>query len=113
MVASKTSMSPRTQVIRQVLTEVLVPIVAKEGGEIHLLCVNDNEFTIHMGGRYSGSPAAVLFYEELALPLIEKVAKGTVVNWSTGRLVPPNAEKLELPIAKSEDDTSAATDQRR
>lgn len=97
-------MSSRTQVIRQVLTEVLVPMVTSEGGELYLICVSENEVAIHLTGRYSGSPAATLLCQELALPLIDAVAKGTIVNWSSGRLVPPNAEKLVAePLPASND----------
>jgi hypothetical protein len=78
-------------------------MVTSEGGEIYLTCVNDREVSIHLAGRYSGSPAAALLHQELALPLIESVAQGTIVNWSSGHIIPQEAEKLVPPSPSPND----------
>jgi Fe-S cluster biogenesis protein NfuA len=87
-------MSSPTQRIREALSEVIVPLVTFEGGEVYFSCVSEREVSIHLAGRYSGSPAAALVYQELALPLIESVAQGTLVSLSSGNIIPPGAEKL-------------------
>lgn len=92
------SMSNRSGLIRDVLAEVLAPIVAADGGRIYLEQTGDNEVSIHWAGRYAGHPAAWLLHEELAVPLIRRVSPDTEVKWSSGWLVPPGAE-LVTPVA--------------
>lgn len=88
-------MSSRTGPIRQVLSELLAPLVAKEGGQLYLMESEDGVLTLHWAGRYSGNPATALIHEEIAVPLIREVAPGTVVKWTSGRLIPTNAELVE------------------
>lgn len=88
-------MSSRTGPIRQALCELLAPLVAKEGGQLFLLEGEDSSVTLHWAGRYSGSPATALIHAEIAVPLIEEIAPGTLIKWSSGRLVPEGAEPLE------------------
>jgi len=85
----------RLPLIRQILTEILAPMVSAEGGELYLTTIHDREIAIHLAGRFAGSPGAGLIYQELALPLIEAVAPGTSVHWSSGRIIPNGAEELK------------------
>lgn len=88
-------MSSRTGPIRQVLSELLAPLVAKEGGSVYFMESEDGVLTLHWAGRYSGNPATALIHEEIAVPLIQEIAPGTIVKWSSGRLVPTDAELVE------------------
>lgn len=103
--------------IRQALSELLAPLVAMEGGEIYLSDGPDGALTLHWAGRYSGSSAAALVHQELAVPLIEAVAPGTVVRWSSGRLIPAKAERLIVdltnessPLSRTDVDPSRPAD---
>lgn len=88
-------MASRPQLIRQILTEILVPMVHAEGGTLYLTTVHEREVSIHLAGRFAGSPGSVLIFQELALPLIESVAPGTIVHWASGRILPPAADELK------------------
>jgi hypothetical protein len=92
MLGSYCLMTNRSGLIRDVLSEVLAPIVAADGGQLYFEQVNDHEVSLHWAGRYAGSPAAGLLHEEVAVPLIRQVAPDTIVKWSSGFLVPPQAE---------------------
>lgn len=110
-------MSNRPPPLRQVLSELLAPLVAMEGGEIYVSEDADGILNLHWAGRYSGSSAAGLVHQELALPLIEAVAPGTVVRWSSGRLIPAQAQRLMVdlthessPLSTSEVDPTRPAD---
>jgi hypothetical protein len=89
------SMTNRSGLIRGALSEMLAPLVAAEGGQVYFEEVGDEEVSLHWAGRYAGSPAAGLLHEEVAVPLVQQVAPGTLVKWSSGRLVPAKAELIE------------------
>lgn len=89
------SMNNRSGPIREVLSEALAPLVAAGGGRIYLSNLNDEELSLHWAGRYAGSPASSLLHEEIAVPLIHRVAPGIIVRWSSGCLIPIGAELIE------------------
>ncbi len=89
------SMNNQSGHIREVLSEALAPLVAADGGRIYLSQVNDEELSLHWAGRYAGSPASGLLHEEIAVPLIQRVAPGMIVRWSSGCLIPSGAELIE------------------
>lgn len=101
-------MLTRLELIRQILSEALAPLVQAEGGELYLQSLGEREVSLHLTGRYSGSPAASLVCQELALPLIESVAPGTEVRWTTGKLVPVGSERV-APIADSSGASESAS----
>jgi hypothetical protein len=95
-------MSSRVEHIREALRDVLVPLVAAEGGIIYLTVIHEREVVLHFSGRLAGSPGASLIHNEFALPLIDAVAPGTIVHFSSGRIVPRDAESLG-PVATERD----------
>jgi hypothetical protein len=88
-------MQSRYRQVREALSKVLAPLVAAEGGRIYLQELGESEFLVHWAGRYAGSPAVELLHNEVTLPLIQRVAPGSIVRWSSGRLVPAKAELVE------------------
>lgn len=103
-------MSSRTEQIRQAVAEFLVPMVEREGGEIYLTSIQEREISIHLAGRYAGSPAASLLYQELILPLVEAVAPGTIVHWSSGRVIPRTAVRTLPPVSSPPPDDTCPPD---
>lgn len=75
-------------------------MLAVDGGQIYLEEVTERELLIHWAGRYAGSPAVAVLHTELAVPLIQRIAPGTLVRWSSGQLIPPNA-RLVSPADQS------------
>jgi hypothetical protein len=100
-------MSSRVELIREALRDVLGPLVATEGGLVYSTMIHEREIVVHYGGRLAGSPGASLIHNEFALPLIDAVAPGTIVHFSSGRLVPRDAEQV-VPLPSESD--SAAPD---
>jgi Fe-S cluster biogenesis protein NfuA len=93
--------------IREVLAEALAPLVAAGGGRIYLSELSDEALLLHWAGRYAGSPASGVLHEELAVPLIRRIAPSVVVKWSSGRLIPSGAELIQ-PIGKAAIPTESA-----
>ncbi|MGC4065992.1 MAG: hypothetical protein QM784_15350 [Polyangiaceae bacterium] len=100
-------MSSRVEQIREALRGVLAPLVAAEGGLVYLTVIHEREVVLHFGGRLAGSPGASLIHNELALPLIDAAAPGTIVHFSSGRLVPRDAESLTPPTTECDGEAAA------
>jgi hypothetical protein len=88
-------MQSRYSQVREALSKVVAPLASAEGGRIYLEALGDSEVLIHWAGRYAGSPAVELLHVEVTLPLIQRVAPGTIVRWSSGRLIPQGAVLVE------------------
>jgi hypothetical protein len=88
-------MKNRSGQIQVALAEALAPIVAADGGAVYMAEAGEDELLLHWAGRYAGSPACVILHEELALPIIRRLAPGVVVKWSSGRLIPDGAKLIE------------------
>lgn len=87
-------MNNRSGPIRDALSAVLAPLVAADGGQVYIEEMANEGVLLHWAGRYAGSPAAGLVHEEIAVPLIQRVAPGTIVRWSCGALIPRHAELI-------------------
>lgn len=88
-------MNFRSGPIREALSKVVAPLVAVDGGHLYLTKLDDGEVALHWAGRYAGSPAACLLHEEIVVPLIDRLAPGIVVTWSSGCIIPIGAELIE------------------
>lgn len=89
-------MNNRSGLIREALSEALAPLVAAGGGQIYFSELGEDELLLHWAGRYAGSPACGLLHEELALPVIHRIAPTMIVRWSSGRIIPPGAELIPV-----------------
>lgn len=85
--------SVREQLL-EVVRELVAPLVRADGGEIHLVSVDDTGVAIHLSGRFSGCPGNTLARRGVIEPVIRKKVPGARVVVTTGPLIPPGAEKV-------------------
>jgi Fe-S cluster biogenesis protein NfuA len=85
--------SPREQLL-EVVREIIAPLIRADGGEIHLVSVDDASISLHLSGRYSGCPGNTLARRGVIEPLIGKRVPGARVHVSTGPLIPRGAERV-------------------
>ena len=84
--------SPREQIL-EVVRELVAPLIRADGGEIHIVSVDDAGVSLHLSGRYSGCPGNTLARRRVIEPLISKRVPGARVALSSGPLLPKGAEK--------------------
>ena len=73
----------------------MAPLVRADGGEIHVVSVDDAGVALHLSGRYSGCAGNTLARRRVIEPLIGKRVPGARVTLSSGPLVPRGAEKVK------------------
>lgn len=82
------------QVIRA-LSELAVPLVKADGGEVYLVSLTTEHVHVHLTGTCAGCPGATMTRERLLEPTVHGVAPRLTVKVTTGWHVPDGAQKLE------------------
>ena len=90
-------MDPRYDEIVRVLTDVIVPLVGAEGGQIYLVSADSNHICVHLAGQLSGAPGNGLFCRRILEPALHRVAPEVEVVLSAGFQVPEGAVLMEQP----------------
>jgi Fe-S cluster biogenesis protein NfuA len=85
--------SPKERITR-VCREILSPLVASDGGELHLLRLDGDDVYIHLSGACSGCPGASLTSDKVILPALRRAVPKVRVILTTGVKIPEGAEKL-------------------
>jgi len=85
----------------RVVREVLAPLIRSDGGKVYLIAGTGDAVRIHLAGRYSGCPGNTLARRRVIEPALLAVAPGLEIIITSGALVPPDAELLELPPKRS------------
>lgn len=80
--------------LKQVLIEVLVPLLETEGGELYLVEASKKEVKLHLAGAFAGSPAADTICRRIVEPVVRKVHPKAKLTVSSGWRIPNGAEKL-------------------
>lgn len=84
------------------LETVIAPLVEADGGELYLLpslatgASNGlaGPIRLHLAGRFAGCPGNNLVSEHIIRPALEPVTADRSIEISSGRLVPPGAERI-------------------
>jgi Fe-S cluster biogenesis protein NfuA len=53
-------MGSAEETIRELIREVLGPLVRADGGELHIVSVAERAIVLHLSGRFSGCPGNTL-----------------------------------------------------
>lgn len=81
--------------VERVLTEVLAPLVAADGGELYLVHATANEVHVHLAGRFSGCPGNELAVRHVLEPALLAAAPEATLHVTSGALIPPGAARLD------------------
>jgi Fe-S cluster biogenesis protein NfuA len=84
---------PREDLLR-VISEVLAPLIAADGGELYLVSAEDSGVSLHVTGRFSGCPGNTLARRRVIEPAITAAVPGAIVTLTSGPLVPEGAKKI-------------------
>jgi len=76
------------------LRRVLVPLLSRDGAQLHFVGAESNRIRLHLTGRYSGAPGLNLVIRRIIEPTVFKISPGATVDVSSGPLVPDGAEEL-------------------
>lgn len=77
------------------LSELAVPLVKADGGELYLVSVTAEDVHVHLTGTCAGCPGATMTRERLLEPTVHGVAPKLNVKVTTGWRVPDGAKKVE------------------
>lgn len=82
------------------LRDVLAPLIEADGGELYVLADPPESkgavppVRLHLGGRFAGCPGNALVSEHIIKPTLAAVTGSRDVQVSSGRLIPPGAERM-------------------
>ena len=100
-------MDRRIDDVLSVLSEVIVPLVEADGGEVFLVTSDSNTLVIHLAGRRSGAPGNAIVCRRIIEPAVHAIAPHVKVVLTAGRLVPTGAQKLTRGQSERTGDESA------
>lgn len=80
--------------IRELVREVVGPLVRADGGALHLVSVADSSISLHLSGRFSGCPGNTLARRRVIEPVLQKRFPDLKIEISSGPLVPDGAEAV-------------------
>jgi Fe-S cluster biogenesis protein NfuA len=84
---------PREDILR-IVSEVLAPLIAADGGDLYLVSAEDTGVSLHLTGRFSGCPGNTLARRRVIEPAIAAAVPGAIVTLTSGPLLPSGAKKL-------------------
>jgi Fe-S cluster biogenesis protein NfuA len=77
------------------LSELAVPLVKADGGELYVVSLTGEDVHVHLTGTCAGCPGATMTRERLLEPTVRGVAPKLNVKVTTGWRVPDGATKIE------------------
>jgi Fe-S cluster biogenesis protein NfuA len=81
--------------LKKALSELALPLVRADGGELYLVSVTGEDVHVHLAGTCAGCPGATMTRERLLTPTVHGVSPKLTVKLTTGWRVPDGATKLE------------------
>lgn len=87
-------MTDKPDAVRQVLREVLAPLIHADGGELYLVLATKKELKVHLAGKLSGSPGTTAAAARIITPAVHAVSPKLKVAVTSGWVVPAGAERI-------------------
>ncbi|MBX3263327.1 MAG: NifU family protein [Labilithrix sp.] len=81
--------------VKKALSELAVPLVKADGGELYLVSVTGEDVHVHLAGTCAGCPGATMTRERLLEPTVHGVAPKVALKVTTGWRIPDGAKKVE------------------
>ena len=83
------------QQVIKALSELAVPLVKDDGGELYIVSISADDVHVHLAGTCAGCPGAMMTRERLLEPTIRGVAPKASVKLTTGWRIPDGARRVE------------------
>jgi Fe-S cluster biogenesis protein NfuA len=87
-------MAPGRNEILTVIREILLPLVAADGGRLYLVDIEGDLVRLHVTGTFSGCPGNTLVSRRFMEPAIQRVLPDAEVLLTSGILIPKGAELI-------------------
>ena len=87
-------MGDMTDALRKMLSEVLVPLVEEDGGELYLVSISKKELSLHLAGSLGGSPATPTVKARILEPAVRAVSPNVKLTVASGWTIPEGATRL-------------------
>jgi Fe-S cluster biogenesis protein NfuA len=85
-------MGPPREQILEIVREVVGPLIRADGGQLHLVSLQDRSVTLHLSGRFSGCPGNTLARRRVIEPILASRFPDLRVEITSGPLIPSGAE---------------------
>ena len=89
-----TTMASSQARLEQLASELLAPLVERDGGQLYLVDASDLELSIHLTGRFSGCAGNELVIQNVLQPAVQAGVPGAHLRVTSGPLIPPGARRL-------------------
>ena len=86
--------------MKQMLSEVLAPLLEADGGELYLVSATKKEVKVHLAGSWGGCPGTPLTSERIVQPAIRAIHPKAKVVVSSGWQIPKGATRVEAKAKK-------------
>ena len=80
--------------IQRVCRDVLAPLIAIDGGSMHIVRFDGDDVHIHLGGMCAGCPGASVTREKVILTALRAAVPKVQVVLTTGVRVPEGARRV-------------------
>ena len=80
--------------VKEVLRNVVAPLVERDGAELYLVRVEGREVVVHFGGAYAGCPGVGTITRNILAPVLRSIVPDVSVTANSGLPVPKGAERL-------------------
>jgi Fe-S cluster biogenesis protein NfuA len=81
--------------IERICREILAPLIASDGGEMHLVRFDGEDVHIHLSGACAGCPGAAITGDQVILPALRAASPKVRIVLTTGVRVPTEPGKPE------------------
>jgi Fe-S cluster biogenesis protein NfuA len=70
--------------LERLLRDTVAPLIAADGGEVHIVKFEGDEVHIHLSGACAGCPGASVTHAQIILPVLRAVSPKVRVVLTTG-----------------------------
>jgi Fe-S cluster biogenesis protein NfuA len=89
--------TPPPPALLELLSNVAAPLIARDGGVLHLVSAQADQVVLHLSGACSGCPGFTLTTSRVLEPLIQGAFPGMAVLFTNGAIFPKGAQ-LVVPV---------------
>ena len=82
--------------LQSLVSDVLAPLVASDGGRLSIVDQSAERLTLHLGGAYAGCPGNTLAIRRVLEPLIRAYYPSVHLTVTSGAKVPAGAKRLSV-----------------
>jgi Fe-S cluster biogenesis protein NfuA len=84
-------MSAAQEKLLKICEDLLAPLIRADGGELFVVAIDSDSITLHLAGKCSGCPGAMLTSTAIIEPALRTVAPAIRVVVTSGFQVPEGA----------------------